>query len=49
MHRNNSLDQSTGLEPPPDEDEGEISVTDMLWKEMELAMASSYLFEDNEV
>ncbi|XP_059457870.1 SNF2 domain-containing protein CLASSY 1-like [Corylus avellana] len=44
----NSLDQSTGLEPPPDEDEGEISETDMLWKEMELAMASSYLFEDNE-
>lgn len=44
----NSLDQSTELEPPPDEDEGEISETEMLWKEMELAMASNYLFEDNE-
>jgi DNA repair and recombination RAD54-like protein len=45
----NSLDQSTDLEPPPDEDEGEISETEMLWKEMELAMTSSYLFEDDEV
>uniref|UniRef100_A0A2N9GS55 Helicase ATP-binding domain-containing protein n=1 Tax=Fagus sylvatica TaxID=28930 RepID=A0A2N9GS55_FAGSY len=36
------------MEPPPEEDEGEMSETEMLWKEMELAMASSYLFEDNE-
>ncbi|KAB1217668.1 SNF2 domain-containing protein CLASSY 2 [Morella rubra] len=43
-----SLDQRSEVELPPDEDEGEISETEMLWKEMELAMASSYLFEDNE-
>ncbi|KAM3697745.1 hypothetical protein ACB098_06G137200 [Castanea mollissima] len=36
------------MEPPQEEDEGEMSETEMLWKEMELAMASSYLFEDNE-
>uniref|UniRef100_A0A2N9FRQ3 Uncharacterized protein n=1 Tax=Fagus sylvatica TaxID=28930 RepID=A0A2N9FRQ3_FAGSY len=30
------------MEPPPEEDEGEMSETEMLWKEMELAMASSY-------
>lgn len=44
----NSLDQSAELELPPDEDAEEIPETEMLWKEMELAMASSYLYEDNE-
>ncbi|KAG6670301.1 SNF2 domain-containing protein CLASSY 1-like isoform X1 [Carya illinoinensis] len=44
----NSLDQRREVEPPPDENEEEVSETEMLWKEMELAMASSYLFEDNE-
>lgn len=43
-----SWNQPKEVEQPPEEDEGEISETEMLWREMELCMASSYLFEDNE-
>ncbi|KAF5752598.1 hypothetical protein HS088_TW01G00513 [Tripterygium wilfordii] len=33
----------------PEEEEEEVSETEMLWKEMEMAMASAYVLEDNEV
>lgn len=35
-------------EPEEEEEEEEESELDMLWREMELCMTSSYLFEDNE-
>ncbi|XP_062092377.1 SNF2 domain-containing protein CLASSY 1-like [Humulus lupulus] len=35
-------------EMPPDEDEEEMSETEILWKEMELALASSYVLDDDE-
>lgn len=39
---------SSNTEVPP-EDEEEMSETEMLWKEMELALASIYVLDDNEV
>ncbi|KAM6583076.1 hypothetical protein CsatB_010078 [Cannabis sativa] len=35
-------------EMPPDEDEEEMSETELLWKEMELALASTYVLDDDE-
>ncbi|KAF3433339.1 hypothetical protein FNV43_RR24441 [Rhamnella rubrinervis] len=39
----------SGIEVPPTEEEEEMSETEMLWKEMELAIASTYLLDDDEV
>lgn len=41
--------QSSKAEVPPNDDEEEMSETEMLWKEMELALASAYILDDNEV
>ncbi|XP_012086690.1 SNF2 domain-containing protein CLASSY 1 [Jatropha curcas] len=41
--------QSEKMEPPATEDDGETSETEMLWREMELSLASAYLLEENEV
>lgn len=41
-----TLDQSMEMEQSSSENESEISENDMLWKEMELSMASAYILED---
>ncbi|XP_065881366.1 SNF2 domain-containing protein CLASSY 1-like [Euphorbia lathyris] len=41
--------KSEDTEPIPNEDEEEMSETEMLWREMEYALASAYLLEENEV
>ncbi|KAJ6891913.1 hypothetical protein NC651_025190 [Populus alba x Populus x berolinensis] len=43
-----SSDQKETMEPSLVEDDGESSETEMLWREMELCLASAYIFEDNE-
>ncbi|KAJ0103379.1 hypothetical protein Patl1_06684 [Pistacia atlantica] len=50
----NSLEQmmemeQSEMEQTSSEDDGEISENEILWKEMELSMASAYILEDNEV
>ncbi|XP_031247872.1 SNF2 domain-containing protein CLASSY 2-like [Pistacia vera] len=49
----NSLEQmmemeQSEMEQTSSEDDGEISENEILWKEMELSMASTYILEDNE-
>ncbi|XP_022747754.1 SNF2 domain-containing protein CLASSY 1-like isoform X2 [Durio zibethinus] len=46
--RSSETSRKTELEQPSVEDEGEMSETEMLWREMELCMASAY-FEDDEM
>lgn len=41
--------KGSGIEVPQTEEEEEMSETEMLWKEMELAIASTYLLDDDEV
>ncbi|KAJ9160389.1 hypothetical protein P3X46_025796 [Hevea brasiliensis] len=41
--------QSERIEPSATEEEEEESETEMLWREMELSLASAYLLEENEV
>ncbi|KAH7537612.1 hypothetical protein FEM48_Zijuj03G0111400 [Ziziphus jujuba var. spinosa] len=41
--------KASGTEAAPTEEEEEMSETEMLWKEMELALASTYLTDDDEV
>ncbi|KAJ6325038.1 hypothetical protein OIU76_012179 [Salix suchowensis] len=41
-------DQKETMEPSFVEDDGESSETEMLWREMELCLASAYILEDNE-
>ncbi|CAB4271008.1 unnamed protein product [Prunus armeniaca] len=41
-------EQQNETEMPEDEDEEEMSETEMLWKEMELALASAYLLDGDE-
>lgn len=42
-------EQRMEIEQSSSEDEGESSENEMLWREMELSMASAYFLEDNEV
>jgi DNA repair and recombination RAD54-like protein len=44
-----SSDQKEKMEPSSVKDDGESSETEMLWREMELCLASAYILEDNEV
>jgi DNA repair and recombination RAD54-like protein len=44
-----SSDQKEKMEPSAVTDDGESSETEMLWREMELCLASAYILEDNEV
>ncbi|KAJ6357496.1 hypothetical protein OIU78_005363 [Salix suchowensis] len=41
-------DQKETMKPSFVEDDGESSETEMLWREMELCLASAYILEDNE-
>ncbi|CAK7325930.1 unnamed protein product [Dovyalis caffra] len=43
-----SSDWKETMEPSSVEDDGECSETEMLWREMELCLASAYILEDNE-
>eukprot|EP00258_Populus_trichocarpa_P046849 XP_024462868.1 SNF2 domain-containing protein CLASSY 2 isoform X4 [Populus trichocarpa] len=43
-----SSDQKEKMEPSSVKDDGESSETEMLWREMELCLASAYILEDNE-
>ncbi|KAJ6740654.1 SNF2 DOMAIN-CONTAINING PROTEIN CLASSY 2 [Salix purpurea] len=43
-----SSDQKEKMEFPSVEDDGQSSETEMLWREMELCLASAYILEDNE-
>ncbi|XP_044508996.1 SNF2 domain-containing protein CLASSY 2-like isoform X2 [Mangifera indica] len=40
--------EQSEMEQSSSEDDGEISENELLWKEMELSMASAYILEDNE-
>ena len=44
-----SSDQKEKMELSSVEDDGQSSETEMLWREMELCLASAYILEDNEV
>ncbi|KAJ6429311.1 hypothetical protein OIU84_020860 [Salix udensis] len=45
---NHSSDQKEKMELSSVEDDGQSSETEMLWREMELCLASAYILEDNE-
>lgn len=47
--KKNSNEKEPDEKPPVNNEEEELSEIDMLWKEMEVALASWYLLDDNEV